>query len=415
MQIQLPVLPVEAAWMPAGPPGAGDGAFAALVGESPAATIATEVTTETETQQPDPVEATGSCDLSEVAVIPVLPEEAAKAGPPDRRVAAGRTMGLPGLLWAGSSAAPTVTESPPLPPSGATPGPSIPSAGDPLPGVPAAIGIPGPPMPAAGGSARAATGQAPLVPDSRSGPAALALPPEPTGLVNALPDRPAPTVTPAPTDPLTANATSDPSPRRMVEQALPAVVSAPSSGLRPRLSSPMPEKILAAEPAPDTALVPDPALATPAPAGRTESAVPVCPARTDGPAPPPAPTRQIAAAVASLPEGGTEIRLDPAELGHVRLSLQSADTSVTLVVHADRPETADLIRRNLDSLTQDLRALGYQDVGVSVSGGGADRGSERRETAANTPATRADGPARGLKADIIGTAPPRTGGLDLRL
>lgn len=35
---------------------------------------------------------------------------------------------------------------------------------------------------------------------------------------------------------------------------------------------------------------------------------------------------------------------------------------------AERPETADLFRRNIELLEQEFRALGYSSVGVDLSG-----------------------------------------------
>lgn len=69
--------------------------------------------------------------------------------------------------------------------------------------------------------------------------------------------------------------------------------------------------------------------------------------------------RQIAVALSALSDGQTELRLSPEELGRVRLSLSTSDGMVTLAVQAERPETADLIRRNLDLLAQDFREMGF--------------------------------------------------------
>lgn len=88
---------------------------------------------------------------------------------------------------------------------------------------------------------------------------------------------------------------------------------------------------------------PDPAVLRPATASEMERPV----------------LRQIALALSALSDGQTELRLSPEELGRVRLSLSTSDGMVTLSVQADRPETADLIRRNLDLLAQDFREMGF--------------------------------------------------------
>jgi flagellar hook-length control protein FliK len=76
---------------------------------------------------------------------------------------------------------------------------------------------------------------------------------------------------------------------------------------------------------------------------------------------------QIAAEVAPTGSGKTEILLDPAELGRVRLSLQAADHTISIHIHADRTETAELMRRHIDQLIHEFRAIGYQDVRFSFA------------------------------------------------
>ncbi|QEE37173.1 hypothetical protein FTO60_16490 [Octadecabacter sp. SW4] len=73
-------------------------------------------------------------------------------------------------------------------------------------------------------------------------------------------------------------------------------------------------------------------------------------------------SQQVAVAVTQQSDGQTEIRLNPEELGRVRLALNSSETGITLAIATERPETADLIRRNLDGLAQEFRALGYTDI-----------------------------------------------------
>lgn len=77
---------------------------------------------------------------------------------------------------------------------------------------------------------------------------------------------------------------------------------------------------------------------------------------------------QLAQAVQSQQTGTTDITLNPKELGHVKLSLQAVDGTMFVAIAAERPETADLMRRHIDSLVQEFRALGFQDVSFSFSG-----------------------------------------------
>jgi flagellar hook-length control protein FliK len=71
---------------------------------------------------------------------------------------------------------------------------------------------------------------------------------------------------------------------------------------------------------------------------------------------------QMANAFDGMRDRPTEIVLDPEELGRVRMSLQAGDAAIAMFIQAERPETADLMRRHLDQLAQEFRALGYQDV-----------------------------------------------------
>ncbi len=78
---------------------------------------------------------------------------------------------------------------------------------------------------------------------------------------------------------------------------------------------------------------------------------------------------QLAVAITGNAGQSTEIALNPEELGRVRLSITAIDASITLHVQADRPETNDLLRRHIETLAQEFRALGYQNISFSFSGG----------------------------------------------
>lgn len=54
-----------------------------------------------------------------------------------------------------------------------------------------------------------------------------------------------------------------------------------------------------------------------------------------------------------------ELILHPQELGRLHLITQASDGAVTLVIHAERTETADLLRRHLELLTDELRKGGF--------------------------------------------------------
>ncbi|WP_439104407.1 flagellar hook-length control protein FliK [Celeribacter marinus] len=80
---------------------------------------------------------------------------------------------------------------------------------------------------------------------------------------------------------------------------------------------------------------------------------------------------QIAEAARQLPDRPVEITLTPEELGRVRLTFQVSETgAMTVVVQADRTETADLMRRNIHTLQQDFAAMGYEGSSFEFQHGG---------------------------------------------
>ncbi|WP_157958095.1 flagellar hook-length control protein FliK [Pararhodobacter aggregans] len=81
--------------------------------------------------------------------------------------------------------------------------------------------------------------------------------------------------------------------------------------------------------------------------------------------------QQIAARLETGGPGRFDLALKPEELGHVRLKLVSHETGSLLIVHAERPETLDLMRRHIGALEQDLRALGHDQLSLRFSGGNA--------------------------------------------
>lgn len=71
---------------------------------------------------------------------------------------------------------------------------------------------------------------------------------------------------------------------------------------------------------------------------------------------------QINQAIIRMDGARTEIMLDPVELGRVSLTFITKDEGVTVLINADRSETADLLRRHGEQLQRDLSNSGYKDV-----------------------------------------------------
>jgi len=126
----------------------------------------------------------------------------------------------------------------------------------------------------------------------------------------------------------------------------------------------------------------------------------------------PAPVQQTVAVLARIADGDTELRLDPPELGRVRVSIASTDAGVVATVIAERPEVADMMRRHADALTRALEAAGGGSVDLRFGGEGGQAWSDDRSDG---------GPASGDVGDASGThvversVRVRVDGLDLRV
>ncbi len=82
------------------------------------------------------------------------------------------------------------------------------------------------------------------------------------------------------------------------------------------------------------------------------------------------PAAQIVAAMRTERNGNAvEVRLDPPELGRVRMefSMETAD-AIKGVLYAERSETLDHLRRNVNDLLAGLKAAGFSSIDLSFSG-----------------------------------------------
>lgn len=96
--------------------------------------------------------------------------------------------------------------------------------------------------------------------------------------------------------------------------------------------------------------------------------------------------------LAQMAQGGpVELTLSPAELGGLRFEMHQRGDQLTIVLSAERPDTADLLRRNSDQLLQDFKNAGFSGASLSFGDWGS-RGQnappphfeQSGDTAANT-------------------------------
>lgn len=127
--------------------------------------------------------------------------------------------------------------------------------------------------------------------------------------------------------------------------------------------------------------------------------------------------QQIATAMGSATrEAGSpvELALDPPELGRIRMQVTEIAGVMTLTIQAERPETADLMRRHLDLLAQEFAQAGLDAPSVMISQEGADQGGRNAD---DQPPLGDQQRSAAPHADTPQPLPQRTasGGLDLRL
>ncbi|SEN69878.1 hook-length control protein FliK [Pseudorhodobacter antarcticus] len=112
--------------------------------------------------------------------------------------------------------------------------------------------------------------------------------------------------------------------------------------------------------------------------------------------------------------GLVELSLTPQELGQIKLLLTPDGDKIRIVIHAERPETMDLMRRNAESFITDLRQSGFSNPSLSFANwGDAPKGDQRQQNTENSQSQSAPfaAPKSITPQNIV---PPRNG-LDLRV
>ncbi|MEN8919864.1 MAG: flagellar hook-length control protein FliK [Octadecabacter sp.] len=121
---------------------------------------------------------------------------------------------------------------------------------------------------------------------------------------------------------------------------------------------------------------------------------------------------QIGAAISQSSNTTTEILLNPEELGRVRISLTNGDAGMTVNILAERSETVDLMRRNIELLARELRDMGYDNpsftFGERTDGSNDAWEDEHPEPTSESPRNTTESPPPIMHVTL-------TGGLDLKL
>ncbi|MEL7105916.1 MAG: flagellar hook-length control protein FliK [Pseudomonadota bacterium] len=123
---------------------------------------------------------------------------------------------------------------------------------------------------------------------------------------------------------------------------------------------------------------------------------------------------QVAEAARTLREGQMEITLVPEELGRVRLTMTPSEAGMAVTIMAERPETLELMRRNIELLARDLSGQGFENLSFSFGGSGAGAGGStpQHNMGSSVPAWST---LPVIDDSATATIFQPTGGLDLRL
>ena len=92
--------------------------------------------------------------------------------------------------------------------------------------------------------------------------------------------------------------------------------------------------------------------------------------------------KQLAEVIHTSGSKSVDVTLSPEELGRVRLSITQAESGLLVNIQAERPETLEMLRRNIEQLDKELQLLGYAEPGFSFSseGGEPDRAPDKTIT-----------------------------------
>lgn len=122
---------------------------------------------------------------------------------------------------------------------------------------------------------------------------------------------------------------------------------------------------------------------------------------------------QLTDAARVLREGQMEITLFPEELGRVRLTMTPSEAGMTVSIIAERPETLDLMRRNIELLASDLTEQGFENLMFDFGGSGTGSGTDFAQE--NAPQYSEANLPRPDTLSVINLVPQTGTGLDIRL
>lgn len=124
----------------------------------------------------------------------------------------------------------------------------------------------------------------------------------------------------------------------------------------------------------------------------------------------PSPTAQILQSIPTTSGQTVEIAMNPEELGHLRITLDTSDGGAKLSIVVERGETLDLLRRHSGELSSELRQMGYQTVDFDFS-----RDKQQQDQTSHRFEDNSDSAETDAPADNTNPADTDVSGVDVRV
>ncbi len=111
---------------------------------------------------------------------------------------------------------------------------------------------------------------------------------------------------------------------------------------------------------------------------------------------------QIVQSIVRAPgEAFFEIRLQPEELGRVRLSITPVEAGVSVQITAERSETLDLLRRNIELLEDDLQDSGFENLQFTFGSESSEQDEKRSDADHSAEMAKMPNEARILEVELV--------------
>ena len=113
-----------------------------------------------------------------------------------------------------------------------------------------------------------------------------------------------------------------------------------------------------------------------------------------------------------------ELTLTPEDLGKIRLVMTPDGDKIRVVIQAERPETMELLKRNTEGFTAELRQSGYASASFSFGGWGNPPSSQQNQDQTQPPDSGSTPTGDATEKPAIPqqfAAPHKSSVLDLRI